>query len=77
MHVILDRLYALDCACKVDRLVDAFLGTDETAQLNGAFEVSTLISADFSEGSWRMACFHFGGNNGIIDILAGSFTSGS
>jgi len=38
----------------------------EAAQLNTPLKVSTLISADFSVGSLRIAAFHLGGDHGVV-----------
>lgn len=56
-HVVFDRAHTAQALNKRHRPLDIGLGVDEATELDCALEVSTLISADFSGASLKIAAF--------------------
>src|SRR5512139_2868283 len=72
LHVVLDGGHALDAACQLDRPVRRGARAHEATQLNLALEGLDLDLQGLRQGVFDQGGLHLGGDDGVVDVLAGS-----
>src|SRR5512139_335900 len=72
LHVVLNGGHAFDAACQFDCPVCFSPRAHEATQLNCALEGLDFDLQELRQGVFGYGCLHFGGDDGVVNIFAGS-----